>query len=93
LITKLYRKLKKLNSQKSMTQCRNELNRAFSKEEVQMAKKHLKKCSASLTIKEMQVKTMLRYHLAPVGMAIIKNTTKKVGEDVEEENRTLIHCW
>jgi hypothetical protein len=54
----------------------NELNRAFSKEEVQMAKKkkNMKKCSLSLDIKEMQIKIMLRAQLTPVRMAIIKNT-------------------
>jgi hypothetical protein len=53
----------------------NELNRAFSKEEVQMTKKHMTKCSTSLAIKEMQIKTMLRFHLTPILMATIKNTT------------------
>jgi hypothetical protein len=52
----------------------NELNRNFSKEEVQVAKKHMKKCSAFLAIKEMQIKTTLRFHLTLVRMAIIKNT-------------------
>jgi hypothetical protein len=48
----------------------NELNRTFSK-------KHMKKCSLSLAIKEMQIKTTLTFHLTPVRMATIKNTTKK----------------
>jgi hypothetical protein len=53
----------------------NELNRAFSKEEVQIAKKkHMRKCSPSLAIKEMQIKTTLRFHLTPIKMAAIKNT-------------------
>jgi hypothetical protein len=50
----------------------NELNRAFSKEEVQMATKHMKKCSPSLTINEMQIKIMLRFHFAPVRIATIQ---------------------
>jgi hypothetical protein len=54
----------------------------FSKEEIQMAKKRMKKCSPSLAIKEMQIKTTLRFHLNLVRISIIKNTTTGVGEDV-----------
>jgi hypothetical protein len=50
----------------------HELNREFSKEEVQMASKYIKKCSTSLVIKEMQMKTTLRFHLTPFRLAIFK---------------------
>jgi hypothetical protein len=50
----------------------HELNREFSKEEVQMASKYMKKCSTSLVIKEMQIKTALRFHFTPIRMAIFK---------------------
>jgi hypothetical protein len=49
------------------------MSRAFPKEEVQMAKKHMKKCSTSLVIKEMKIKIMLRFHLIPVRIATTKN--------------------
>jgi hypothetical protein len=78
LITRLYRKLKKLNSpqiNEPIKMWATELNRTFSKEEIQMAKKHIKKCSPYLCIKEMQIKTTLRFHLTSVRIAIIKNTT------------------
>jgi hypothetical protein len=66
LITRTYRELKKLNSTKinePIKKWESELNRTFSKEEILMAKKHMKKCSLSLAIKEMQIKTTLRCHL------------------------------
>jgi hypothetical protein len=77
LITRIYRELKKLNFLKinePIKEWTTELNRTFSKEEIQMGKKHMKKCSPPLAIKEMQIKATLRFHLTPVRMAIIQNT-------------------
>jgi hypothetical protein len=69
--------IKKLNSPKinePINKWATELNRTFSKEEIQLAK-NMKKCSPSLAIKEMQIKTTLRFYLTLVRIAVIKNTS------------------
>jgi hypothetical protein len=63
----------------------HELNREFSKEEVQMANKYMKKCATSLVIKEMQIKATIRFHLTLVRMSRIKGNNNKSWGDVKKQ--------
>jgi hypothetical protein len=93
LITRMCRELKKPNFQRInniLKKWAHELNK-FSKEEVQMTKKY--NYSTSLTIREMQIKTTVRFHLIPICMAIFKNTNNKKCWRRCSKTRTLIHLW
>jgi hypothetical protein len=97
LISNIYKELKKLDSRNSnnlIEKCGTELNIEFTTEKYQMAEKHLKKCSTSLTIREMQIKTTLGVHLTPVKTAKIKiQVTADAGQDVEKEEHSSIAGW
>ena len=95
LVSKIYKELIKLNTKETnnpIMKWEKDMNKNLTDEDIDMANKHLRKCSSSLAIREIRIKTTLRYHLTPVRMGKINKAGNHKCWRGCRERGTLLHC-